>query len=311
MRTFHRPSFKKGATLLAVFWIMAVMGLALVATIKISRYQSDVASSQINGIEARQYAEMGINLACNPAVEEWEFMLKQSFENGAGFEAKILSEGGRFNINYILFQEDKKLLRDIFQKWGVDFDVASEIADALIDWIDTDDDVNLNGAEVDYYLGQGFENRPFNRPFYDLDEVRLVRGMDLVEAFNPQWRDWFTVWSSGGLDVEEAPAELLAMATETNVEEAIGVVEIVDGPDGIRNTEDDAPLSVDEVLGQLGIDENSDPSGVIRGRLNSGDQVKRIESVGFAGSIRRKVVLIINNRSQNPTILDRKEVVIQ
>jgi hypothetical protein len=50
---------------------------------------------------------------------------------------------------------------------------------------------------------------------------------------------------------------------------------------------------------------------VIPGRLASEDPVKRIESVGFAGSIRRKVVLIISGRTQNPQILDRKEVVIQ
>lgn len=308
MRILNRHSLKPGATLIAVFWIMAVMGLALVATVKISRYQSDVASSQINGIEARQYAEMGINLACNPEVKEWEFILEQRFENDAGFKAKILSEGGRFNINYILFQEDKKLLRDIFQKWGVDFDVASEIADALIDWIDPNDEIQLNGAEVDYYEGQGYFNRPFNRPFYDINEVRLVRGMDLVEALNPRWRDWFTVWSSGGLDVTEAPAEFIAMATETDVQQAQTLVGIVDGADGIRNTEDDQPLSVQDALTNLGIE---DPTGVIPGRLNSDDPVKRIESVGFAGSIRRKVVLIISGRTQNPQILDRKEVVIQ
>jgi general secretion pathway protein K len=308
MKVSNHPSLKRGATLIAVFWIMAVMGLALVATVKISRYQSDVASSQINGIEARQYAEMGINLAANPSVEEWDPILRQSFENDAGFQAKILSEGGRFNINYILFQEDKKLLRDIFQKWGVDFDVASEIADALIDWIDSDDDTQLNGAEFDYYEGQGHFNRPFNRPFYELDEVRLVRGMDLVEALNPRWRDWFTVWSSGGLDVVEAPAEFLAMATETDIQQVQPLIDITDGADGIRNTEDDQPLSVQDALANLGIE---DPSGVIPGRLASEDPVKRIESVGFAGSIRRKVVLIISGRTQNPQILDRKEVVIQ
>ncbi len=308
MKISTRHNLKRGATLIAVFWIMAVMGLALVATVKISRYQSDVAGSQINGIEARQYAEMGINLAANPAVEEWDFMLRQTFENDAGFEAKILSEGGRFNINYILFQEDKKLLRDIFQKWGIDFDVASEIADALTDWIDTDDDVALNGAEYEYYEGQGFYNRPFNRPFYELDEMRLVRGMDLVEAANPRWRDWFTVWSSGGLDVSEAPAEFIAMAAETNIEAAQALVEIVDGADGIRNTEDDQPLSVQDALANMGI---IDESGVIPGRLNSDDPVKRIESVGYAGSVKRKVVLIISSRAQNPQILDRKEVIIQ
>jgi general secretion pathway protein K len=309
MKISNRHSLERGATLIAVFWIMAVMGLALVATVKISRYQSDVAGSQISGIEARQYAEMGINLAANPAVEEWDLILRQTFDNEAGFEAKILSEGGRFNINYILFQDDRKLLRDIFQKWGIDFDVAGDIAAALTDWIDDNDDMILNGAEFDYYEGQGFYNRPFNRPFYDLDEMRLVRGMEIVEAFNPRWRDWFTVWSSGGLDVMEAPAEFLAMATETEVEQAQTIVEIVDGADGIRNTEDDLPeFSVQETLSNLGVE---DPSGVIPGRLSTNDPVKRIESVGFAGTVRRKVVLTISSRAQNPQILDRKEVIIQ
>lgn len=308
MKVVRRHKLRRGATLIAVFWIIAVMGLALVATLRISRYQSDVASSQINGIEARQYAEMGINLAANPAVEEWDPVLRQDFENDAGFEAKILSEGGRFNINYILFQEDKKLLRDIFQDWGLHFDVASEVADALTDWIDIDDDIALNGAESEYYEGEGFFNRPFNRPFFDLDEMRLVRGMDLVEAVNPNWRDWFTVWSTGGLDVTEAPAEFIAFAAETNIEATRALVEIVDGPDGIRNTADDQPLSVSDALANLGI---VDESGVILGRLSSDDPVTRIESVGYAGSVRRKIVLILNSREQNPQIFDRREVTIQ
>ncbi|MEO1832742.1 MAG: hypothetical protein ABGZ08_09430, partial [Akkermansiaceae bacterium] len=249
MKVFRHHNLERGATLIAVFWIIAVMGLALVATVKISRYQSEVASSQINGIEARQYAEMGINVAANPSVEEWDTnLLSQSFENGAGFNAQILSEGGRFNINFILFSEDKALIRLIFAEWGIDFDTASEIADALIDWIDTDDDLELNGAERDFYEGQGLFEQPFNRPFYALEEMRLVRGMPLVEAANPNWRDWFTVWSSGGLDVNEAPAEYIAVATETNIEAAVSLVEIVDGADGIRNTEDDQPIDVPSAL---------------------------------------------------------------
>ena len=169
MKVLDHHNQQRGATLIAVFWIIAVMGLALVATVKVSRYQSEVASSQINGIEARQYAEMGINVAANPSVEEWDTnLLRQSFENGSGFNAQILSEGGRFNINFILFSEDKALIRLIFAEWGIDFDTASEIADALIDWIDSDDDLELNGAERDFYEGQGIFEQPFNRPFYTL-----------------------------------------------------------------------------------------------------------------------------------------------
>ena len=309
MKVICQDHLRKGATLIAVFWIMAVMALALVATVKITRYQTDVAGSQMNGIEARQYADMGLNLASNPVVEEWDPILSWRFpEANAGFDVKILSEGARFNINFILFAEDKALIRLILAEWGIDFDTSSEIADALIDWIDADDTVQLNGAENDYYEGQGFFDRPFNRPFYDLDEMRLVRGMDLVEAANPNWRDWFTVWSSGGLDINEAPAELIAVATDTNIEEAVALVEIIDGPDGIRNTEDDQPIDVPSALAQLGV---LDPTGVIPARLNADDQVSRIESIGFVGGIRRKLVLIVSNRRQNPTILDRREETIQ
>ncbi|MDA7888827.1 general secretion pathway protein GspK, partial [Akkermansiaceae bacterium] len=256
--------------------------------------------------------EMGIAVAANPRVEIWDPMLRQTFENGSGFEAQIRSEGGRFNINYVLMSEDKVLLRQIFDHWGIDLDVASEITDALMDWVDSDDDIQLNGAEVDWYEGQGFGvNRPFNRPFYDLDEMRLVRGMDIVEAANPRWRNWFTVWSSGGLDINEAPAEFLAVAADGNIEEAISLVEIIDGADGIRRTEDDQTMQAQAAMELLGM--SPDEVAQFGARFNGGtEQVTRIESIGFSGSVRRKIVLIIQNRSNGrPTILDRREELIQ
>ena len=54
MKVLVTHNQQRGATLIAVFWIIAVMGLALVATVKVSRYQSEVASSQINGLEERK-----------------------------------------------------------------------------------------------------------------------------------------------------------------------------------------------------------------------------------------------------------------
>ena len=102
----------------------------------------------------------------------------------------------------------------MFIDWGLELEDAQEIADALTDWVDADDDVALNGAEKDDYEKAGRINQPFNRPFYDLSEVRLVRGMDLVEAVRPDWRNWFTIWSGGALDLNEAPAELIAAAAE-------------------------------------------------------------------------------------------------
>ncbi len=290
---------------------MAVMSLAVVASMRVVSYQVDVVDSQLGGVEAVQYAERGVAIASNSVVERWDPLLRQNFENG-GFQARIISEGARFNINHIILSEDKALLRLMFTEWGIDLDVAAEIADALKDWVDQGDTEELNGAEAPYYENQGFVNYPFNRPFYHLDEMRLVRGMDIVESFQPEWRDWFTVWSDGGLDLTAANAELIQVAIQGDIEDAQKIVEFADGPDGIRFTEDDPQsISVAQVEELTGISDGG--QGLLNLRINSSggnNRVTRIESVGFVGDVRRRIVLIITNRN-NPQILDRRVEFVQ
>jgi len=307
MMHYQKQRHPRGSTLLAVFWVMAVMGMAIVASMRVVSYQVDVVNSQLSGIDALRYAERGVAIAANPAVEKWDPLLQQTFEDGGGFETKIISEGARFNINYILMGEDKALMRLILAEWGIELDVAEDIADALTDWVDTNDTEELNGAEHDYYEDKGFFNYPFNRPFYSLDEMRLVRGMDIVEAFQPEWRDWFTVWSEGKLDINDARAELIKVAIEGDIEDAIQIIQHVDGPDGIRHTEDDLPIGLGEAINMLGL---VDDQGLLQLRLagstgsRTSANVRRIESIGFVGEVRRKIILIYRN-PQNPQILVR------
>lgn len=308
-----KRSLKRGATLVAVFWIMAVLALAIVAALRVVSYQIDVVDAQSAGIEARQAAERGIAIAANPVVQPWEWpLLRQRFEDGSGFEARLSSEGKAFNINYILLNRDKALMRIIFDYWGIESEDAAAITDALVDWVDVGDGEETNGAEIDYYENEGFINRPFNRPFYDLDEMRLVRGMDIVEAARPDWRKWFTLWSEGPLDLNYAPPEFVAVAAEVDIEDAIILLQEIDGPDGIRETEDDIKLEVESAMAMLGL--SGDEQIRIGARFTAGDissGTTRIESIGFSGDVRRKIVLILRNRSGNPVILDRREELVQ
>jgi hypothetical protein len=228
---------------------------------------------------------------------------------GEGYDAKVISEGGRFNINAIILQDDKALLKSMFMDWGLELEAAQEVADALTDWIDSDDDEQLNGAEKTYYEGEGRINQPFNRPFYDVNEVALVRGMDLVEALRPDWREWFTIWSGGGLDLNEAPAELIAAAAEIPVEQAIIIPETVRGTDGERDTLDDVPFeNAADALDLLGIDAESRPDIAKRFTLN--DATTRVESTGFAEGAKRKITVILRNRAGKPALLERTEEII-
>ena len=300
----------RGAALMAVLWLIAILAMACMATLRVISFDMELASAKVHGSRARQVAEMGIAVGSNPVVKRSDPILH--YEDGGageGYDAKVISEGGRFNINAIILQDDKALLKSMFMDWGLELEAAQEVADALTDWIDSDDDEQLNGAEKTYYEGEGRINQPFNRPFYDVNEVALVRGMDLVEALRPDWREWFTSWSGGGLDLNEAPAELIAAAAEIPVEQAIIIPETVRGTDGERDTLDDVPFeNAADALDLLGIDAESRPDIAKRFTLN--DATTRVESTGFAEGAKRKITVILRNRAGKPALLERTEEII-
>ena len=310
--THHSPRCQRsqGFALVAVLWLIAVLGMATMVALRVISFDMELTSAKVHGSRARNIAEIGIAVGCNPVVKRDDPILHHVDEAaGGGYDVKILSEGGRFNINTFLLRNDTALLRDLFINWGIELDTAQAITACLTDWIDADDDVSLNGAEKDWYDNQGRINQPFNRPFYNIDEMRLVRGMDLVEAVRPDWRNWFTVWSSGGLDLNEASADLIAAAADVSIELASLIPQAVRGQDGVRDTEDDAPFnSAKDALDLLGVDINSRPDLAQRFTVN--DTTTRIESTGTAGSAKRRITVIVRNRTGQPALLDRFEEII-
>jgi general secretion pathway protein K len=311
MKPSPRPRRHRGIALMAVIWLVGILAIACMATLRVVSFDMDLASSKIHGSRARQIAEMGIAVGSNPVIERGDPLLKWFDEEfGEGFEVELISEGGRFNINAVLLRGDKNLVRSIFTTWGIDLDTAQAIADALSDWVDADDEVALNGAEEAWYRAQGRLNQPFNRPFYDLSEMRLVRDMEIVEAINPNWRDWFTVYSfPGQLDLNEAEAELISEALEVSVEMASIIPQTVRGPDGIRGTTDDVPFQdVNAALALVGL--NSDARPDLAQRVTVNDTTTRIQSTGYSGGSKRRINVIVRNRTGRPALLERTEEII-
>ena len=309
-RISHTRTSRRGAALMAVLWLIAILAMACIAALRVISFDMEIATSKIHGSRARQVAEMGIAVGSNPAVKRTDPILRQlNSDTGEGFEVRLTTEGARFNLNAILLQDDKALLREIFSLWGLELEDAQAIADALGDWVDADDDVALNGAEKEDYEKAGRVNQPFNRPFYDISEARLVRGMNLVEAVRPDWREWFTVWSGGALDLNEASSEMIAAAAECQVEQADLIPETVRGADGQRDTEDDAPFqNAAAALDLLGIDAEGRPDLARRFTVN--DATTRIESIGYAAGAKRKINVIVRNRTGKPALLERTEEII-
>ncbi|NJM38001.1 MAG: general secretion pathway protein GspK [Akkermansiaceae bacterium] len=306
----HRKS--RGAALIAVIVLISIVSLACISTLRVISFDAELASAKIHGSRARQVAEMGIAVGTNSGItKRFDPLLhRMDQEAGEGYDVEIISEGGKFNINFIIQQEDKELLKSMFIKWGLELDDAQVVVDSLIDWSDPGDETQLNGAEVDFYKKEGRINQPFNRPFYSLEEMSLVRGMNLIERVKPDWREWFTIWSDGPLDVNEASSELLAVAGDADTARTDIVPETVRGPDGVLGTEDDVPFQdAASALDLMGLDPNAPEAARFTAAAPLNETV-RIESTGFAEGAKRKITVIVRNRAQNPTLLERTEEII-
>ncbi len=309
--------------LIAVFWLIAALSLALFSTLFIVHADMEVVAAERASFRAMQLAETGVAVAANGVIEEFDPILTQNpvtdpglleyfdFDDNEGFLVKIRSEAGWLNVNHALLRGDRDLIERLFNTWGLELSEAQEVVSALVDWVDADDITTAapDGAEADWYEDNGFGdgNYPFNRAFYDVEEMKFVRGMDLVAAYKPDWRRYFTVRSEGPLDVNEAPAALIAVAAETEIEWVEDFIFQRDGEDGIKDTEDDLPFgSVEEVLTQ--IQSPPDRRGIVSARFTTRGGTVRIESTGIYGDYRRKLMVVVRNRNSRPVLLSREEV---
>lgn len=301
---------KQGFALIAVLWLIAILSLAAITTLRVISFDMELASAKVHGSRAYQLAEMGIAVGSNPAVERNDPLLHRFDEaNNEEVHVTLTSEGARFNINSLVMSEDKTLIRSIFIYWGLDLDSSQALTDALTDWVDADDEVALNGAEIEDYEKMGRLNQPFNHPFYDIEEMRLVRGMDQIEQLRPDWRNWFTVWSSGTLDINEADPELIAVAAEVTEAQASIIPETVRGIDNIRDTEDDVPFEdIASALSLLGI--GGETGQIIAQRFTVNDTTTRITSTARSGDSTRRITAIVRNRTGKPALLDRTTEIV-
>jgi type II secretory pathway component PulK len=89
-----------------------------------------------------------------------------------------------------------------------------ELAQNLLDYLDSDDERISGGDENSYYLDQSPPYRAANRPLMSVQELGLVEGFDttLTEALKP----YVTVYpftGASGVDINTAPPHVLASAS--------------------------------------------------------------------------------------------------
>ncbi|MFT4550314.1 MAG: general secretion pathway protein K, partial [Verrucomicrobiales bacterium] len=112
---------QSGSALIAVFWFMAILSLVVFSTIWVVDADMDSVYQQSMSFRALQLAEMGVAIGANPAVKEFDPILRQSVESEfgleEGFSVRIRSEGGWMNINRMISGQDREFLERVFEEW--------------------------------------------------------------------------------------------------------------------------------------------------------------------------------------------------
>jgi general secretion pathway protein K len=125
-------------------------------------------------------------------------------------QVTLEDEERKINLNRIMLPNgnapDERRLA-VFQRLLDTLGIDRAVADAVVDWLDNDENPRVGGAESAHYLGLPNPYRAKNDLFDTIGELRLVRGVtaEVFEKLLP----FVTVSSSGMVNINTAPKEVL------------------------------------------------------------------------------------------------------
>lgn len=255
-------------------------------------------------LEAEAMACSGAEVALHPAVKPGAGALRGTFPPNQSYEAKITGEGGRLNINRLLAGENPvnlELLRKYLEVKGVDLNERDRMIDCLLDWVDPDNVVRLNGAEDE----PGY--KPANALLKTIDELKRVKGWEDFTS-RPDWDADFTINSTDAkIDVNWASRDVLLALPGMTEGVADRFLQIRRGPDGIEGTEDDVVFAnITDVAIALGF--RQDQFNQLAGLITVTESVMRVVSVGKSAGVSRTVRMVVFKQGNSIRLLSWKEL---
>ena len=268
---------RKGSVLVAVLWSLYFLGaLALVINVLVTP-QLELAAKLRDRAVLRYLAKAGIERAIlelrADETEEYDTLNESWSNNEEGLKQIDVSDEGCASLQYIHFEDveeegitryglideerkinlnsaSKEILKNFFEIVTETSDKdAADIAAAIIDWRDADDDPVKNGAESYYYeaLEDGYPCK--NAPFEAVEELLLVKGV--TQGIFDAVKSRVTVYGRGQVNINTA--DLLVLQSLGMSQVLAGkVIEYRSGNDGQEGTEDDNPFeSPGEVIAKV------------------------------------------------------------
>ena len=236
--------------MIVVLAVIAILAVVLLEFNYETRVNLHIADNAARGARARYCAEAGIQVAASVLAGHPDFAEEDDVKDllagavdipvGDGHCAiQVVEESGKINLNRLKDDSGElnrprvdqflNLIDVLNRRYGETSPVSYDLAPAVIDWVDADDDVtyldfvqNENaGAEDAWYAGQDPPRMCKNAPMDSVAELLSVKGVtpelyagrpgdeEARVAAVPGLREYVTVYGEGLVDVNKAPLEVL------------------------------------------------------------------------------------------------------
>ncbi|UVL57398.1 type II secretion system minor pseudopilin GspK [Pseudomonas sp. B21-035] len=175
---------QQGAALLMVLVVLAMLAGGLSWLVQDGRQQIDSVRLVQQRVQARAMETAGLAFAeqalKDPAWRAsplfWQALrgqpLSYAFAGGSA-ALRIRDLHSCFNVNALIGEESERAARQLRYLLGDDM-AAQRLTDALADWIDSDGQARLSGADSDQYLRQSPARLAANQMMVDMSELNLL-----------------------------------------------------------------------------------------------------------------------------------------
>lgn len=297
-----KRSKSRAAALLLSLWALFLLSALVMSWALDIDSRLNISGSENRILEAQAMAASGVEVAMHPSIKPGSPNLEGKFAPGQSYSVRLTGEGGRLNLNWLVAGENPtriEMLRRYLELKGIDLNERDRMIDCLLDWVDPDNLVRLNGAEE----GDGYQ--PANTLLTRIDDLKKVKGWETF-TLNPGWDNELTVNSTGPVDLAWAPRDVLRCLpgmTDGVVDRFLATRA---GPDGKEGTSDDIVFNnLDEARTALGLSpqqfETLTPFVSLR------DSVLRIVSTGKSSSVTRVVQLVFRRAGLTAQMITWKE----
>ncbi|HEY2139808.1 MAG TPA: hypothetical protein VGH00_07000 [Chthoniobacterales bacterium] len=285
-----KKSRTRAAAIMLALWALFLLSAMVISWALDINTRLTISGSANRLLEAEAMACSGAEVAMNPAVKPGSSALRGSLAPNQSFQARITGESGRLNLRTLLAGEkpaNLELLRKYLEVKGIDLNERDRMIDCLLDWVDPDNLVRVNGAEEE----PGYQ--PSNAPLKTLDELKRVKGWEDFTS-TPDWDADFTLNGTGAdalIDINSASRDVLLALPGFTEPLADRFLELRRGPDGIEGTDDDVIFDAQQLQIALGF--RQDQFTQLAALIRYDSPVVRIVSVGKSGPVTRTVRLVV------------------